>query len=269
MKLETNVLYYGDNLDVLRKHIPDESIDLIYLDPPFNSNRSYNVLFKESSGAGSEAQLEAFEDAWHWGPHAQEAYEEIQTGPHQAVARVVRAMVEGLTHNDVTAYLSMMAIRLVELHRVLKPTGSIYLHCDPTASHYLKVLMDSVFGPANFVNEIIWQRTGAHNDARRWGRVTDTILFLLREEQRLDVEHGVRRLLGRLREGALPVRRRNNWAALLAQYHDCGGPWTSAAVQGCAQGSSPRNTLAFLPRADRQNGNRRRNILQPKGDAVR
>ncbi len=98
MKLETNVLYYGDNLDVLRKHIPDESIDLIYLDPPFNSNRSYNVLFKESSGASSEAQIEAFEDSWHWGPPAQAAYEELVIGPHQGVARMLRAMVEGLGH---------------------------------------------------------------------------------------------------------------------------------------------------------------------------
>src|SRR3990170_4755580 len=140
MELETNVLYYGDNLDVLRKYIPDESIDLIYLDPPFNSNRSYNVLFKESTGAGSEAQIEAFEDTWHWGHAAQEAYEEVVTGSHQLVARMLAAMVDGLGHNDVTAYLTMMAIRLVELHRVLKDSGSIYLHCDPTAGPYLRVL---------------------------------------------------------------------------------------------------------------------------------
>src|SRR3989304_3953227 len=133
MALETNVLYYGDNLDVLRKHIPDESIDLIYLDPPFNSNRSYNILFRESSGAGSEAQIEAFEDTWHWGAHAQEAYEELMPSPHQNVARMLKAMVDGLGHNDVTAYLTMMAIRLVELRRVLKPIGAIYLHCDPPA----------------------------------------------------------------------------------------------------------------------------------------
>jgi len=179
--METNVLYYGDNLDVLRKHIPDESIDLIYLDPPFNSNRSYNVLFKESSGAGSEAQIEAFEDAWHWGEHAQKAYEEIQTGPHQEVARMLRAMVEGLGHNDVTAYLTMMAIRLVELHRALKPTGSIYLHCDPTAGPYLRLILDALFGPQNFVNEIIWKRSDAKGDtgqgAKHFGRVNDVLLF--------------------------------------------------------------------------------------------
>ncbi len=177
MELKTNVLYYGDNLEILRNHIPDESIDLIYLDPPFNSNRSYNILFRESTGAASEAQIEAFEDTWRWGPTAQEAYEEVMTGPHQKVARMLRAMVDGLGHNDVTAYLSMMAIRLVELHRVLKPTGSIYLHCDPTAGPYLRVLMDSIFDPRNFRNEITWQRTNVHNDAKRWGTVTDTILY--------------------------------------------------------------------------------------------
>ncbi|MEX1253940.1 MAG: DNA methyltransferase [Dehalococcoidia bacterium] len=185
MDLETNVLYYGDNLDVLRKHIPDESIDLIYLDPPFNSNRSYNVLFKESTGTGSEAQLEAFEDTWRWGPTAQAAYEEVVTGPNQDVARMLRAMVEGLTHNEVTAYLSMMAIRLVELHRVLKPTGSMYLHCDPTAGPYLRVLMDSVFRPRNFRSEIVWKRTSAHSSAQRYGPVHDTLLFYSRSDNYL------------------------------------------------------------------------------------
>jgi site-specific DNA-methyltransferase (adenine-specific) len=181
-KLETNVLYYGDNLDVLRKHIPDESIDLIYLDPPFNSNRSYNVLFKESSGAGSEAQIEAFGDTWHWGRHAQEAYEELMVSPHQSVARILRAMMEGLGHNDVTAYLTMMAIRLVELHRKLKPTGSMYLHCDPTAGDYLKVLMDAVFGPRNFRNQIVWKRSHPHgNISRKFGSIHDLLLFYVRD----------------------------------------------------------------------------------------
>src|SRR5438128_1535382 len=130
---KTGVLYYGDNLQVLREHIPDESVDLIYLDPPFNSSRSYNVLFRESGGASSEAQIEAFEDTWDWGDSAAAAYHDVMTGPHQEVARMLRAMVEGLGRNPVTAYLSMMAPRLCELNRVLKPTGSLYLHCDPTA----------------------------------------------------------------------------------------------------------------------------------------
>jgi len=182
LKLETNVLYYGDNLDVLRKHIPDESIDLIYLDPPFNSNRSYNVLFKESSGAASEAQIEAFGDTWHWGAAAQEAYEEVVTGPQRRAARMLQAMVEGLGHNDVTAYLSMMAIRLTELQRVLKATGSIYLHCDPTAGDYLKVLMDSVFGPKSFRNQIVWRRSHPHgNITKKFGSIHDLLLFYVRD----------------------------------------------------------------------------------------
>jgi DNA modification methylase len=177
MELKTNVLYYGDNLEILRDHIADESIDLIYLDPPFNSNRSYNVLFRESGGAGSGAQIEAFEDTWQWGQVAQGAYEEVVTGPQQRVARMLQAVVEGLGHNDVTAYLCMMAIRLVELHRVLKDVGSIYLHCDPTAGSYLRVLMDSVFGPKSFRNEVIWKRTTAHSSSNRYGPIHDLLLF--------------------------------------------------------------------------------------------
>ncbi len=180
--MKTNVLYYGDNLHMLqnRDYFPDESVDLIYLDPPFNSNRSYNVLFQEETGAGSPAQIEAFEDTWHWAGAA-EPYDEMIRGPHQNVARILKALVEGLGHNQVTAYLTMMAIRLVELHRVLKPTGSIYLHCDPTAGHYLRLVMDSIFDPRHFVNEIVWKRSDAHSDigqgARHLGRVHDILLF--------------------------------------------------------------------------------------------
>ena len=180
-ELRTNVLYYGDNLDILREHIPDGSIDLIYLDPPFNSKRSYNILFSESSGAASEAQIEAFEDSWHWGPSAMQAYEEVITGCYQKVARMLKAMVDGLGHNDVTAYLSMMTVRLVELHRVLKKTGSIYLHCDPTAGPYLRVIMDSVFGPTCLRNEVVWIRTpfsgSSKSRARQLPRSHDYILF--------------------------------------------------------------------------------------------
>ncbi|MBI4336600.1 MAG: site-specific DNA-methyltransferase, partial [Chloroflexi bacterium] len=181
-ELQSNVLYYGDNLDVLRRHFPDGSVDLIYLDPPFSSNRSYNVLFKESTGAASDAQLEAFEDTWHWGEAAELAYHEAVTGQHQQVGRMLRAMVEGLGRNDVTAYLAMMAVRLVELHRVLKETGSLYLHCDPTASHYLKVLLDAVFGPTNFRNEIMWKRSYSHGSAKRYGPLHDTILFFSKSD---------------------------------------------------------------------------------------
>jgi DNA modification methylase len=152
-----NTLYYGDNLDILRRYIKDESIDLIYLDPPFNSNATYNVLFGEKDGTKAEAQIQAFDDTWHWDTAASEAFQEVvEFGGN--VSRAMQSFRVLLGDNDMLAYLAMMAPRLVELHRVLRPTGSIYLHCDPTASHYLKVLLDSIFGVKNFKNEIIWKR---------------------------------------------------------------------------------------------------------------
>lgn len=154
-----NTLYYGDNLKVLRDHINNESVDLIYLDPPFNSNRSYNVLFKDESGTSSDAQITAFDDAWHWGETAQSTYQELLTQAPGNVASMINSLHQFIGANQMMAYLVMMSIRLVELHRVLKPTGSLYLHCDPTASHYLKILLDMIFGVQNFRNEIIWKRS--------------------------------------------------------------------------------------------------------------
>ena len=179
-----NSLYYGDNLDILREHVPDESVDLVYLDPPFNSNASYNVLFREQSGEESPAQIRAFTDTWAWTQESQRTFEnEIILNPStpENVKEMVKAFRQFIGSNAMMAYLVMMAPRLVELRRVLKPTGSIYLHCDPTASHYLKLLMDAVFGKENFRNEIMWRRYGAHNDvgqgSTRFGRVHD-IIFL-------------------------------------------------------------------------------------------
>lgn len=171
-----NLLYYGDNLDVLRLHVKDESVDLIYLDPPFNSNQSYNVLFAEQNGSRSSAQIKAFEDTWRWDEAAARACEEVVEAGGQA-SRAMIAFREFLGQSDMMAYLAMMAPRLIELHRVLKPTGSIYLHCDPTASHYLKMLMDAIFDPRNFRNEISWKRFSAKNDPKRFGRSHDTLLF--------------------------------------------------------------------------------------------
>jgi len=172
-----NTLYYGDNLKVLREHIKDESVDLIYLDPPFNSNRSYNVLFKDESGTSSDAQITAFDDSWHWGDTAQQTYEDLITNAPANVASMINSLHQFIGTNQMMAYLVMMAARLVELHRVLKPTGSLYLHCDPTASHYLKILLDMIFGVSNFQNEVIWRRTGAHGRAKRWGPIHDVLLF--------------------------------------------------------------------------------------------
>lgn len=178
-----NTLYYGDNLAVLRESIRSETVDLIYLDPPFNSNASYNVLFKSPQGQEAAAQIQAFDDTWHWGDSAEEAYQDVMRSGNAAAAEMLRAMRGFLGENDMMAYLAMMAVRLIELHRVLKPTGSLYLHCDPTASHYLKVLLDAVFGAENFRNEIIWRRTSSHNSAKRWGPVHDTILFFAKSQR--------------------------------------------------------------------------------------
>ncbi len=172
-----NTLFYGDNLKVLREYIPNESVDLIYLDPPFNSNRNYNVLFKDERGTDSEAQIVAFEDTWHWNETAQYTYDELRKQAPDHVARMIEAMHDFIGNNQMMAYLVMMAARIVELHRVLKSSGSLYLHCDPKASHYLKIILDCIFGPEQFPNEIIWKRTSARSDSRRWNHIHDTLLF--------------------------------------------------------------------------------------------
>jgi site-specific DNA-methyltransferase (adenine-specific) len=181
--ISKNTLFYGDNLPILREHIADESIDLVYLDPPFNSNRSYNVLFKEESGKSSEAQLAAFDDTWHWGNTAEAEYYDLTVNAPLTVSKMIGAMRELIGTNQMMAYLVMMTTRLVELHRVLKPSGSLYLHCDPTASHYLKIILDTLFGPQNFLNEVIWKRTSAHSSALKYGPVHDTILYYSKSAQ--------------------------------------------------------------------------------------
>ena len=172
-----NTLYYGDNLDILQRHIRDESVDLIYLDPPFNSNANYNVLFAQKDGKQSSAQIQAFEDTWQWDETAIQTYtREVEKGG--PIADALRAFNLILGSSNMMAYLTMMAPRLKELHRVLKPTGSLYLHCDPTASHYLKVLLDMVFGAENFINEIVWERSQTRSlISRSLRRAHDTILF--------------------------------------------------------------------------------------------
>ncbi len=178
--MSKNALYYGDNLDVLRRHIADESVDLVYLDPPFNSNQSYNVLFGRQEGTPAAAQIKAFEDTWQWNEAAARAFAEtVEHGG--AVSRALQSFRTLLDNSNMLAYLSMMAPRLVELRRVLKETGSIYLHCDPTASHYLKLLMDAVFEPENFRNEIVWKRKAGRGEtnrtAIRFGVSHDVLLF--------------------------------------------------------------------------------------------
>ncbi len=176
-------LFFGDNLEIMREHVADESVDLVYLDPPFNSNQSYNVLFKERDTRPSQAQIEAFDDTWHWTPETQHQFELLMTSSYvpREVAKGLDAFRIMLGENDVMAYLVMMTPRLLELHRALKSTGSIYLHCDPTASSYLRVILDAIFGAAMFRNEINWKRTSAHSDTkqgmRRYGRISDRLFF--------------------------------------------------------------------------------------------
>ena len=183
----TNKLYYGDNLEVLRG-FPDECVDLIYLDPPFNSNAGYNVLFKSASGAGADASIEAFDDTWTWGDSAKEALMDIAKGTNRPLQVMMDAMHSAIGENPLMAYLAMMAVRLVELHRVLKDTGSLYLHCDPTASHYLKLVLDAVFGAENFRSEIIWKRTSGHSDAKRFASTHDTIFFYTKSENNVWIQ---------------------------------------------------------------------------------
>jgi adenine specific DNA methylase Mod len=175
-----NKLYFGDNLDVLHQNIKDVSVDLIYLDPPFNSNATYNVLFRQKTGAQADAQAEAFRDTWEWGEAAERSYDDVIRASGTA-ALVVSSLRRWLGENSMMAYITMMAVRLIEMHRALKPSGSLYLHCDPTASHYIKVLLDAIFGVERFVNEICWQRTTPNGLAfSRFASSHDTI-FLYRK----------------------------------------------------------------------------------------
>ena len=181
-----NTLFYGDNLVILREHILSESVDLIYLDPPFNSSRNYNVLFKDEHGSESEAQITAFEDTWHWNLAAEQTYAELLIEAPDHVGKMIESLRGFIGTNQMMAYLVMMAARLVELHRVLKSTGSLYLHCDPTAGHYLKIILDSIFDPRNFRTEIIWKRSSAHSDTKQGrklhGHIHDVIYFYTKSE---------------------------------------------------------------------------------------
>ncbi len=238
-----NRLYYGDNLDVLRdrSHFPDASVDLVYLDPPFNSNRSYNVLFKTRSGAESQAQIEAFDDTWTWSQQVEHQYLELVTlGPPRA-AHALEAMRGLLSENDVLAYLVMMTARLVELHRVLKPTGSLYLHCDPTASHYLKVMLDAIFGPENFRNEVTWKRTTSHSSAKKYAPIHDVILYygasanVVWNEPRTDYDPAYLAKYYKFDDGDGRLYWRNSLTAAGTRQGSSGQPWRDIDVAASGQ----------------------------------
>ena len=179
-----NKLYYGDCLTVMDEYLRSGSVDLIYLDPPFNSSRAYNAIYKDETGRPLPDQIEAFCDLWALDSERERAIQYMpvmmrDAGIDDAAAQLWKLWLHALRHTQprLLAYLSYMVERLLRMRPILKPTGSIYLHCDPTASHYIKVMMDAIFGHENFRSEIIWKRTFAHGRAKRWGPIHDTILY--------------------------------------------------------------------------------------------
>ncbi|MDP8238007.1 MAG: DNA methyltransferase [Candidatus Hatepunaea meridiana] len=179
-KMDRNKLFFGDNLDILRNYIKDESVDLIYLDPPFNSNKIYNVIYSEENGTPSKSQMQAFDDTWCWNEHSALAFQLLMEGGHEKVNNTMSAFREMLGECNLLAYLTMMASRLIEMHRVLKKTGSLYLHCDPTASHYLKILLDSIFLPRNYQNELVWCYRERELNSRKYNPKHDIILYYVK-----------------------------------------------------------------------------------------
>ena len=261
--MKRNALFYGDNLEVLRGRdadgrplIRDESVDLIYLDPPFNSASNYNVLFKAPDGKASDSQIEAFEDTWHWTDAAARCFQDVVTGHHQRAGTLLKAMRDALGENDMMAYLAMMAARLVELHRVLKPTGSLYLHCDPTASHYLKLLLDGIFGPENFRNEIVWKRTTAHSGAKKYAPVHDVIFYYSKSETliwndiRTDYDPAYLNKYYRFDDGDGRLYWRADLCAAGTRKGESGQPWRG--IDPAAKGMHWKYKVSKLDELDKQ-----------------
>ncbi len=232
-----NKLWYGDCLTVMRDHMAAQSVDLIYLDPPFNSNREYNAIYKTETGLPLPDQIEAFCDLWTLDEERERALRTMpvlmrEAGIDDDVAEFWKLWMNALrnTQPRLLAYLSYMVERLLQMKVILKPTGSIYLHCDPTASHYIKAMMDAVFGHQNFRNEIIWKRTFAHGGSQRWGDVHDTILFYGKSEKyhwnRVLQEHSEKYLTDKYRYS--DSRGRYRLVVLTgpgATHGDSGRPW--------------------------------------------
>ncbi|HWO56415.1 MAG TPA: site-specific DNA-methyltransferase [bacterium] len=179
-----NTLYYGDNLTIMREQMGKSAVDLVYLDPPFNSKSNYNIIYRNLTGLPVPEQVEAFCDTWDLTPEKLEVAKNMpvllrESGVEDYYVEFWRIWILALrnTRPELLAYLIYMVERLLQIRSVLKKTGSIYLHCDPTASHYIKIMMDGIFGHQNFLNEIIWKRTSAHSSAKRWGPVHDVLLF--------------------------------------------------------------------------------------------
>jgi len=245
-------LICGDNLEVLRRQvIAEESVDLVYLDPPFNSDKNYNLLFKKRDGALAVA----FQDTWQWGEEAQRDYDETVAAGGK-LAELMTLLGVLLKDTDMLAYLAMMAPRLVELRRVLRPTGSLYLHCDPSASHYLKMLLDAVFGPASFKNEIVWKRTSAHSSAKRYGPIHDIILFYTKGNEftwsgsRLDYDDAYLDRYYRFDDGDGRLYWRNSLTAAGTRNGSSGKPWRGFDPN--TKGSHWKFTIENLDALDKQ-----------------
>lgn len=178
-------LYYGDNLDVLRNHIPADSVDLCYIDSPFNSKRNYNQIYN-NIGTEDKAQAQAFVDTWTWNKRADEGFREILTNENGIFTAQTVDLIKGLhivlKKKDLLAYLVSMTLRINEIYRVLKPTGSFYFHCNPTASHYLKLILDAIFLPqgGEFQNELVWSYKSGGASPKRFARKHDIIFFIQR-----------------------------------------------------------------------------------------
>ncbi len=182
-ELRTSLLYFGDNLEILRKYIPDNSIDLIYLDPPFGNNRDYNLLYRENISKQPGVHVKAFSDTWSWDKMAEDTFQDIRLYTPSEVGSLIEGMIAGIGTTPVAAYLVMMTPRLIDMHRVLKDTGSLYLHCNPTSGHYLKLILDRIFGARNFRNEIVWSYKGGGRSRKYFARKHDTIFFYTRSHE--------------------------------------------------------------------------------------
>ncbi len=274
-KVNKNRLYYGDNFFILRDEIRDESVDLIYLDPPFNSKANYNILFKEQTGKQSSSQIEAFDDTWHWTEEAESAFDNILRSGNSNITDMINAMRSFLGENDMMAYLVMMAVRLIELHRVLKPTGSIYLHCDPTASHYLKVLMDCVFDGDRFNNEIVWHYYNKYSAGKKvWGRNYDQILFYRKSNnwifnpQREKRDKPVKQLVRENIDGVLKNKKGSDGKVIyrIADDKKVDSVWSLPCLQPANPerlGYPTQKPLALLERIIKASSNKGDVILDP------
>jgi site-specific DNA-methyltransferase (adenine-specific) len=249
-------LYYGDNLDILQRYLKDETVDLVYLDPPFNSAQTYNAFFHEKDGTDAASQIKAFEDTWHWDTDVYKVFQALTAKADERVRKVLLAFYEFLGGNDMMAYLTMMAPRLVELRRVLKPTGSLYLHCDPTASHYLKLLCDAVFGISQFRNEVIWKRTFAHSGSKKYGPVHDVILYYAKSDNavwnapRTGYEEEYLDKYYHFDDGDGRLHWRDNLCAAGIRHGESGKPWRG--IDPGKKGMHWKFTVGKLDELDKQ-----------------